>query len=275
MTQDDGDEGERLGLDEPGAPPIERGAAIEGDADALAAAAGTSLDMDGFETGAGFDPDDVPDEPDMNRDVQAMEIRSNVFDDVDLDDAELASVANTGAADPVVDESHDLPLLDEGPPSIPTRPSGETSGETRPSGVALSLDASEDVELSGVEPSDEADGDPGLSGLERLEHQRSRSGGRRLVAAATAILMLGAGGLAMGYFGVVQIPGITPPDRIRVDVLAPVTLPGPQPETPVMSHVVLVDSWREVETPLAWASALRENQTRFMTIKVMESTFMI
>ena len=53
MTQDDGDEGERLGLDEPGAPPIERGAAIEGDADALAAAAGTSLDMDGFETGAG------------------------------------------------------------------------------------------------------------------------------------------------------------------------------------------------------------------------------
>ncbi len=79
-----------------------------------------------------------------------------------------------------------------------------------------------------------------------------------MMRVASAVLLLVGVGLAMGYLGLVQIPGITPPDRSRFEVAAPVVLPGPQPETPVMSHVVLVDSWREAGTPLAWASALRE-----------------
>jgi hypothetical protein len=60
---------------------------------------------------------------------------------------------------------------------------------------------------------------------------------------ATAVLLLVGVGLALGYFGIVQIPGLTPPERSLFEVAAPVAQPGPQPETPVMSHVVLVDAW--------------------------------
>ena len=260
MTQDDGDEAEEPGLGDSGFPPIERGAAIEGDTDALAAAADTSLDMDGFETGAGFDLDYLPDDLGLDVEVEALEITSSTFDEIDLDEVQKASSAGPGAAIPAVDDSHDLTLelVDEGPPAAPTPASGETGGEAGFPDVAPSGVAGGDVEPAGIVTSGEADGKPKLSGLERLERQRRRSGGQRLVTVVMAVLMLGAGGLAMGYFGVVQIPGITPPDRTRVDVGEPVALPGPQPETPVMSHVVLVDAWREVETPLAWASALRE-----------------
>ncbi len=62
----------------------------------------------------------------------------------------------------------------------------------------------------------------------------------------------------MAYWGVVEVPGITPPERYRLAVPTLVVLPGPQPETPVMSHVVFVDAWREAETPSTWAAALRE-----------------
>ena len=79
-----------------------------------------------------------------------------------------------------------------------------------------------------------------------------------MMTVASTVLLLVGGGLALGYFGIVQIPGITPPERSRFEVAAPVALPGPQPETPVMSHVVFVDAWREAETPLAWAAALGE-----------------
>ena len=98
-----------------------------------------------------------------------------------------------------------------------------------------------------------------LSGLQRLERQKRLSAVRRLVMAALALLLLGAGGATvLGYLGVLQIPGITPTERAVFAVAAPIVLPGPQPETPVMSHVVVVDVWQEAETPLVWADALRE-----------------
>ena len=246
MTEDDREEGEGLGVGEPEAPRIERGAANEGDADAIAAAANTSLDMDGFETGAGFELEDVPDELGRDAEVEATEIRSTTFGEIDLDEAEMAASAQVAGAHPVVDGDDDLTLeyADEGPPVVPTDTFGEVGGEVRRSGVEQSGEAGEEVRFSG---------------LERLERQRRRSGGlRRLMTVASTVLLLVVAGLALGYFGVVQIPGITPPDRSRFEVAAPVVLPGPQPETPVMSHVVFVDAWREAETPLAWAAALRE-----------------
>jgi hypothetical protein len=72
------------------------------------------------------------------------------------------------------------------------------------------------------------------------------------------VLILGGGGFALAFLGIVEIPGYTPPDRARFGAPAPVELPGPQPETPVMSHVVFVDTWREIQTPLAMADALQE-----------------
>ena len=109
-------------------------------------------------------------------------------------------------------------------------------------------EAGAEVRHSAVEQSGEAGEEVRYSGLERLERRRQRSGGlRRLMAVASAVLLLVGVGLAMGYLGLVQIPGITPPDRSRFEGAAPVVLPGPQPETPVMSHVVFVDAWREAE----------------------------
>ncbi len=66
------------------------------------------------------------------------------------------------------------------------------------------------------------------------------------------------GGVALAYFGVVEIPGITPADRLTFTVPAPTVLSGPVPESPVMSRVLYVDAWREDETPQAWADSLHE-----------------
>ena len=243
MTEDDREEGEGLGADQPEAPGIKRGADLEGDEDALAAAANTSLEMDGFETGAGFELEDVPDEPGGDLELEVLDVRSSA-DELDLVEPVTPRAPEVGL--PGLPTPEELPALsiDAGPPAVPTATFDEAGGA---------------VGLSGVEPSGEAGEEVRFSGLERLERQRQRSGGlRRLMTVASIVLLLVGVGLAMGYLGVLQIPGITPPDRSRFDVAAPVVLPGPQPETPVMSHVVVVDAWREAETPLAWAAALRE-----------------
>jgi len=126
-----------------------------------------------------------------------------------------------------------------------------------PSDVSVEPGAGETP--SRVERSGEASPKARLSGFERLERQKRRSDGWRIFTAVAAVLLLVAGAAAtMGYLGVLQIPGITPLNLSRFEVAAPVVLPGPQPESPVMSHVVVVDVWRESETPLAWAEALRE-----------------
>ena len=272
----DGVEGEGLGVDEPGAG-IERGAVIEGDKDALAAAAKTSLDMDGFQTGAGFDLEDSPDEAGADLEVEALEVRSSTFDDADLAEAETASSAGAGGAARGVDwyadgeggaapgvdwyADRDLPVdKDDGLKIV-------MEGEDDP--AIVQRDDFRTTEPADDWPSEastdtygEAGESPRYSGLERLERKRRRS--RRLGTFATAVLALGAGGLLMGYFGVVQIPGITPLDLSSVVVAAPVVLPGPQPESPVMSHVVFVDAWGEAETPLAWAAALRQQMPELL-----------
>ena len=251
MTEDDREEGEGLGADQPEAPGIKRGADLEGDEDALTAAANTSLEMDGFETGAGFELEDVPDEPGRDLELEVLDVRSSA-DELDLVEPVTPRAAVVLPGLPPVEE---LPAfsIDEGPPAL----SIDAGRPVAPTGTFD--EAGGDVGLSGVELSGEAVEEVRYSGLERLERRRQRSGGlRRLMAVASAVLLLVGVGLAIGYLGLVQIPGITPPDRSRFDVAAPVVLPGPQPETPVMSHVVLVDAWREAETPLAWAAALRE-----------------
>ena len=265
MTDDDG---EGLGLGEPRAPLIERGAAIEGDEDAIAEAADTSLDMDGFETGAGFDLENSPDKLGADVDTDAVELKSDSFDEIDLGIPDMAGSADVGGADPVADVSEpptvestpevstDLPTLEGLPePSTVEGLLGLTSDE----GLSGLPSATSEEELPGLEVSDEPEKKVKLSGLKRLERQKMWFAVRRVVTAVLIILLVvGGAGLVLGYLGVVQIPGITPLDRSRSAVAAPVVLPGPQPETPVMSHVVFVDEWREAETPLAWADALRE-----------------
>ena len=215
----DGEEGREVRMVDLGIPGIERGAAIDVDEDATAEAANTSLDMEGFQTGAGFDLEDRPDEEGRDKEIETMEISSSAFGEVDFAQAETSGSAEPRRQDPVDHSSLLLPT--------------PTADKAKPKARHL--------------------------GLEELKRrQKRRSGARRLVIATSTVLIFGGGGFAMAYWGVVEIPGITPPERSRFAIPPPTALPGPQPETPVMSHVVFVDTWREIQTPLAMADALQE-----------------
>ena len=50
----------------------------------MAEAANTSLDMEGFQTGSGFDPEGPPDEGGRDKEIETMEIRSSAFNEVDF-----------------------------------------------------------------------------------------------------------------------------------------------------------------------------------------------
>ncbi len=213
----DGEKGEGLGGGEPEFTGIQRGAELDVDEDAIAAAADTSLDMEGFET---FDEVDIGMTDPSSSAAAGWEGLVVEGDYGETDESER-SIAND--IDLTMQDDDDAPLL------LPTHTSGEPSRPAR------------------------------HLGLEELKRrQKRRTGARQLMTAASAVLILGGGGFARAYWGVLDIPGITPPERSRFAVPAPVALPGPQPETPVMSHVIFIDSWREAETPRAWADALRE-----------------
>ena len=244
-----GEAREGPGADEPETLRVDMGAALDADEEDIAEAAKTSLDMEGFETGAGFDLEDSPVEGSGDIEIEAMEVRSSAFDELDVDESERSSVEGLGDAD-VVGE-------------------GDSGGSAEVDLTIPDLTIPDDVDLT-IPDADEAslrlptpDGKETRPrtrhrGLETLERRRKRrAGARLLMTAASAILIVGGGGFAMAYWGVVEIPGITPPERSRFSVPAPV-LPGPQPESPVMSHVIFIDAWREAETPRALADALRE-----------------
>ena len=80
----------------------------------------------------------------------------------------------------------------------------------------------------------------------------------RLVLITLATSVLGGGGFyAIAYSGLINIPGITPDDRVRTYVPPPAALPGPTPQTPIMTHVLFIDFWSEIEDVWAIRDALR------------------
>ena len=245
-----GEEGKGLGVDEPDALVVDMGADLDVDKDAMKEAAATSLDMEGFETGAGFDLEDLPDGGDQYSEIEAMEVTSSSFDELDAARAEESSSVEPGAEDLVVGgdsggSSHvDLTIPDD-----------------------LIIPDPDDDEASLLLPTpatDEARSKARHLALEALERRRKRKTGARRLTTVSAVLIAGGGGFAAVYFGVVEIPGITPPEWSRFAVPAPAALPGPQPETPVMSHAILIDTWREAATPRAWADALRERMPELL-----------
>jgi len=95
-------------------------------------------------------------------------------------------------------------------------------------------------------------------GLARLKRKKRRDLFVRLMLIVIATGAVGGGGFyAIAYSGLVNIPGITPTDRVTSYVPPPVTLPGPTPQTAIMSHVLLIDLSFEIESPLGLANALR------------------
>ena len=61
----------------------------------------------------------------------------------------------------------------------------------------------------------------------------------------------------MAYFGLINVPGITPANAVSSYVPPPAALPGPTPQSAIMSHVLLIDLWPGARTPLSNAAALR------------------
>ena len=260
--------GEGPGVDDHGFSEIQRGAALDVDEDAIAEAANTSLNIEGFETGAGFDLEGGTDGGDGEVEIETMEIKAGSVKEGDFQQTRSPEPAELGSQDPMV--AHDLGGSDRGNRGIAARVNRPIPDLTIPGDPDDVDDARSLSERT-----------PGRRrprarhrGLEALERRRKRkTGARWLLIAASTLLVVGGGGVAVAYFGVVDISGITPPERSGSAVPAPVDLPGPQPETPVMSHVVFVDTWREIQTPLAMADALRERMPHllgFVTTLLMD-----
>ena len=236
-----GGEGKGLGVDEPDALEVDMGAALDRDEDGTREAADTSFAMDGFETGAGFDLDDLPGVGDQYAEIEAMEVRSSSFDQLDVAEAEASSstVSHNTTQDSVDRAIRDELLIPDPADDVaslllPTPPGGDSKSRAR------------------------------HLGLEALERGRRKRKWVRLLVTTSVVLVLGGGGFAAAYLGILEIPGVTPPEWSRFAVAGPAALPGPQPETPVMSHVIFIDTWREVATPRAWADALRERMPELL-----------
>ena len=236
-----GGEGKGLAADEADALVVDMGAGLDRDEDATREAADTSFAMDGFETGAGFDLDDVPAEGGQYTEIEAMEVRSSSFDEFDAAEAEASSSTVSHSTTP---DSVDRAIQDE----------------------LLIPDPADDVAslLLPTPPGDDAKSKARHLGLEALERGRKRRRRVRFLLSIATVLVVGGGGFAAAFLGLVEIPGVTPPEWSRFAVATPAALPGPQPETPVMSHVIFIDTWREAATPRAWADALRERMPELL-----------
>ena len=288
-------------VEEPGLPAVEgvTGSTIEMDEAAVAAAAEDAhLDMEGFETGAGFELEDAPDDlesgvvdesaaagfeagPGAEQVGEAEDSDDLGFGDGDLeveasplaeddlpDDEELAAAEALSGAEG--DLAFDVPDAGSPEPVAPLATSDAPPGDPSVgAGESIAVDPAVEAMGAGTEalPEDTAgetavdleEGPPRkMSGLEELDRRR-RWGARvrqLLVGMATA-LIVGGGGITVAYFGFINIPGVTPPERVRSGVPPPVELPGPTPETPVISHVLMIDAWRSMETASSTVDALR------------------
>ena len=95
-------------------------------------------------------------------------------------------------------------------------------------------------------------------GLARLRWQKRREILKRLVLIVLVTSIVGVGGfLAIAYSGLITIPGITPSGRVSTYVPPPVALPGPTPQTAILSHVLYIDFWSEITDAWVIRDALR------------------
>jgi hypothetical protein len=265
--------------------------AVEMDEAAVAAAAEDAhLDMVGFETGSGFDLEDAPDDADVDLgddeaalggeseeetddsedfafgdgglEVEASPVAEDVAPEDEREAEDLSGVAGDVAFGDVASLSADADVSGDASPadtaggSIAVDPAEEAMGadaDTTPSD-----EAAQDVDVDQGPPAK-------MSGLAELERRRKRGARvRQLLVGLVTALIVGGGGVGVAYFGFVNIPGITPVDRVRSAVLPPVELPGPTPVTPVITHVLAVDAWRNLETALSTVDALRERLPEFL-----------
>ena len=235
------------------------GEAGDGAVAADAAGADASLDMQGVEAGAGVDLEDGPEDLTDLFDLSSIEEGSTA-----LVDDEGAGAPDPEPADAGAGTGIDFGALDLGGADAAEIGAGVAAGPGEGPSLADSL-----AELVVEEPPPEAEAEVEVEepakerrrkyrGLARLERRRKRVVFvRYFLTGLLTISIVGGAFLAVTYYGFVNIPGITPPDRVRSYVPPPVALPGLVPTSAIMSHVLLIDLSRTMETPLSTIAALR------------------
>ena len=215
--------------------------------------------LEGFDAGAGIDVGGGLDDLEGLSDVespQEPEFAGTVASDgIDFATNDLLIV---DPVQPVDSATNDLLIVD--PVESVESVTGSAPGLGTP--IALSDALSDLVVEEPPEEAEIAEAAPErrrkYRGLARLDRRRKRQVFiRQFMTAMATILIVGGGGVGVAYYGLVNIPGITPPERVRSYVPPPVALPGEVPRTPIMSHVLFVDAWRTIETPISTAEALR------------------
>ena len=254
-------------VEEPGLPAVEGVTGSKVEMDEAAAAEDAHLDRD-FETGAGFDLEDAPD--DLSFGDGDLEVEASPLAEEVLPEWRLAAAAARDLSAAAGDSAFDDPDLGSPEPVAPLATSDAAPGDPSVgAGESIAVDAAVEAMGAGTDalPEDTVgetavdleEGPPHkMTGLEELDRRRKRGARVRqlLVGMATA-LIVGGGGITAAYFGFINIPGVTPPERVRSAVPPPIELPGPTPETPVISHVLTVDAWRSMETASSTVDALR------------------
>ena len=91
-----------------------------------------------------------------------------------------------------------------------------------------------------------------------MKWQKRRDAFARLVKVAILMVVaVGGGWIVAGYYGLVTIPGLTIPERVRSYVPPPAALPGPTPQDGIMSHVLVIDYWPTLGDAVAITEALQ------------------
>ncbi len=236
----------------------------EGELDELADSAPM---MEGLETGSGFSmggpPEPVEASPAAPEEAPAHEA--------------TASAEEAGAPPPPPEPPAEEPVVE-----VPAQEADPAAPAEEASAADESVAAEEETASSQETPTVVTDAgagelrvqdEPRLAGLEKLEKQQKQSARARVAALLVfALVVLGGFGWTLAFTGILQVPGITPQERLGSGVLPPVELPGPQPTTPELSHSLMMDTHRELETPRALIDVLTERVpgVLFFVAPVME-----
>ena len=168
-------------------------------------------------------------------------------------------LVDVGVEEPLVDVGVEEPLADVGVGDSPAEvgvqdPLADVGAEDSLAGVGVEALPTEEPKKA-AKPKRVRRRQRGLS---RLKWQKRRGAFLSQLRVAMVTVAIGGGGLYVAaMYGLVTVPGLTLPNMVRSYVPPPQALPGPTPETGVMSHVLQLDLDFEIETPLSIAEALR------------------
>lgn len=162
-----------------------------------------------------------------------------------------AGVAEQFPPVPADAEGDDTGVVDGGTEDIPV----ETPAVVEPA----SDESAPDEETEHADDGLQVQPERKMSGLDELERRRKWQERRRvLLTTVAALVVFGGGGYGLAFFGIVDVPGITPANRMSGAVPAPVQLDGEQPTTPIVSHSLLINAYRTFETPKSLVPTLVE-----------------